>query len=232
MGQLLLIMSKAAIRKIECSVFFSISHLIKRCEVNEEQLMCVHPSLLAAGIKSKLMAYKKKLVQLPAIVAGYLNLQIHKPTDPTKLNEPKTTICALLKDCYSDKLHVMPPARNDLEQSSATLFKALFARSSLGGGSSNDDGVGSPCSDEVGQYLAMGIVVSHHSFIDVVQWWRGQKDVLPAHYQMAMYKQPGKSRIVSTIGTSEQAWRVGSLLQRDNLCHLTSSLTLCVYAHG
>jgi hypothetical protein len=46
-------------------------------------------------------------------VAGYLNLQIHKPTDPTKLNEPKTTIFALLKDCYSDKLHVMPPARND-----------------------------------------------------------------------------------------------------------------------
>ena len=76
-------------------VELSISHLIKHCEVNEEQLVCVHPSLLAAGIKSKLMAYEKKLVQLPAIVAGYLNLQIHKPTDPTKLNEPKTTIFAL-----------------------------------------------------------------------------------------------------------------------------------------
>jgi hypothetical protein len=40
-------------------VELSISHLIKHCEVNEEQLVCVHPSLLAAGIKSKLMAYEK-----------------------------------------------------------------------------------------------------------------------------------------------------------------------------
>jgi hypothetical protein len=55
-----------------------------------------------------------------------------------------------------------------LEQSNATLFEALFARSSLGGGSSNDDRVGIPCSDEVDHDLAMGIVVSHHSFIDVV----------------------------------------------------------------
>ncbi len=102
--------------------------------------MRIYLSLLAAGMTSNLMAYVKYyLVQLPAIVAGYLNPQIHKPTDPTKLNELKTTICALLKDCYSDKLHVMPSARNDLKQSSATRFEALFTSSSLGGGSSNDD---------------------------------------------------------------------------------------------
>ncbi len=67
---------------------------------------------MAAGMKSKLMAYEKKLIQLPAIVAEYLNPQIHKPTDPTNLIELKTTICALLKDRYSDKLHVMP-SRDD-----------------------------------------------------------------------------------------------------------------------
>ena len=33
--------------------------------------------------------------------------------------------CALLKDCYSDKLHVMPSTRNDLEQSNVTPFKAI-----------------------------------------------------------------------------------------------------------
>ncbi len=134
-------------------------------------------------------------------MAGYLNPQIHKPTDPTKLNELKTTIRALLKDCYSAKLHVMPSARNDLEQSNATLFEALLASSGLGGGSSNDDGDGIPCSDEVDQYLAMGIVVSHHSFIDVVQWWivRWTSSSLSNRNGL-----PGNSRNVNTIGMSEQ----------------------------
>jgi hypothetical protein len=52
-------------------------------------------------MKAKLEVYKKKLVQLPAIVAGYLNPQFHKSTDPTKLKEHKTTIRAVLKDRYS-----------------------------------------------------------------------------------------------------------------------------------
>ena len=73
-------------------VELSISHLIKHCEVKEEQLVRVHPSLSAAEMKAKLEAYEKKLVQLPVFVAEYLNLQIHKPTDPTKLKELKTTI--------------------------------------------------------------------------------------------------------------------------------------------
>ncbi len=38
-------------------------------------------------MKAKLEVYEKKLVQLQAIVAGYLNPQIHKPTDPTNLKE-------------------------------------------------------------------------------------------------------------------------------------------------
>jgi hypothetical protein len=136
-------------------------------------------------MKAKLEVYEKRMVQLPAIVAGYLNPRIPQPTDPTKLKELKTTICAVLQDCYSDKLHVAPP-HNVLEQSNATLFEALFS-SSEGRGTSNQavDGVDTPLCDEVDRYLAMGVTVSQ-SFIDVVQWWIGRKDVLWAHYQMAM----------------------------------------------
>ena len=81
-------------------------------------LLCVDPSLSAADMKAKLKAYEKKLVQLPAIVAGYLNPQIHKPTDPTKLKELKTTIRAV---------YVVPP-HNVLEQSNATRFLTLLCQ--------------------------------------------------------------------------------------------------------
>jgi hypothetical protein len=65
----------------------AISHLIKHCKVNKERLLRVDPSLSAADMKAKLEVYEKKLVRLPAIVARYLNPQIHMPTDQTKLKE-------------------------------------------------------------------------------------------------------------------------------------------------
>jgi hypothetical protein len=40
-------------------------------------------------------------------------------------------------------------------------------------------------SDEVDQYLSIGIVQSS-GFIDVLSWWSAQKESLPGHYQMAM----------------------------------------------
>jgi hypothetical protein len=165
----------------------------------------VDPSLSVADMKSKLETYEKKLVQLPAIVAGYLNPQIHKPTDPMKLKELKMTIRAVFKDRYSDKLHVIPP-RNVLEQSNATLFEALFASSSAGA-SNQVGGDDTPLCDEVDQYLAMGVAVSQ-SFIDVVQWWIGRKDVLPAHYQMAM-------DYLATPATSTPSERVNSMSGRE-----------------
>ncbi len=196
--------SLAADRKSSLDlVELSISHLIKHCEVNEEQLVRVDPSLSVADMKSKLEVYEKKLVQLPAIVAGYLNPQIHKPTDPTKLKELNTTIRAVLNDRYADKLHVVPP-RNVLEQSNATLFEALFASS---GTSNQVDGDNTPLCDEVDQYLAMGVAVSQ-SFIDVVQWWVGRKDVLPAHYHMAM-------DYLATPATSTPSERVNSMSGRE-----------------
>jgi hypothetical protein len=36
-------------------------------------------------MKEKLLAYEKRLVQEPAIVASFLNPQIPKPTDPNYL---------------------------------------------------------------------------------------------------------------------------------------------------
>ena len=119
-------------------------------------------------------------------MAGYLNPQIPKPTDPTKLNELKATIRAVLNDRYSDKFCAVPPHdSNALEQSNATLFEALFASRGDGGtrGTSNQvDGnnTSPPLSDEVDQYLSMGVAMSQ-SFIDVIQWWIGRKDLLPAH---------------------------------------------------
>jgi hypothetical protein len=80
---------------------------------------------------------------------------------------------------------VVPP-HNVLEQSNATLFEALFA-SSDGRGTSNQavDGDDTPLCDKVDRYLSMGVAVLP-SFIDFVQWWMGRKDVLPAHFQIAM----------------------------------------------
>jgi hypothetical protein len=86
-------------------VQFSIAHLIRHCKTNEEQLKAIDFSLSASNMKTKLELYEKKLVELPAIVAGagYLNTQIPKPSDQAKLKELKDIIRALLKEQYADK---------------------------------------------------------------------------------------------------------------------------------
>ncbi|KAI2492699.1 hypothetical protein MHU86_21847 [Fragilaria crotonensis] len=61
--------------------------------------------------------------------------------------------------------------------------------------------------DEVDQYLAMG--VASQSFIDVVQWWIGRKNVLlPAHYHKAM-------DYLATPATSTPSERVNSMSGRE-----------------
>ena len=177
--------SLAADRKSSLDlVQLSLSHLIKHCDVNEEKLKAIDTSLSASDMKRKLEIYEKKLVQLPAIVARYLNPQIPKPTDARKLKDLKDMIRLVLKDHYADKMSPLPNRPVPDSLSDTSLFEALFA-SSAGGdallSANNDD----PISDKVDRYLGMGIVMST-SFIDVIQWWMACKDVLPAHFQMAM----------------------------------------------
>ena len=63
--------SLAANRKSSLDlVQFSIAHLIRHCKTNEEQLKAIDTSLSASNMKTKLELHEKKLVQLPAIVAG------------------------------------------------------------------------------------------------------------------------------------------------------------------
>ena len=130
------------------------------------------------------------VVQLPAIVAGYLNPQIPKPSDQAKLNELKDIIRALLKEQYADKMESIEP-QPVLDSEDATLFKALlFAGTGCGAALLQDadgEGIPFPASDEVDRYLMMGVVHSQ-SFIDVIQWWKARKETLPAHCQMAMDK--------------------------------------------
>jgi hypothetical protein len=201
--------SLAADRKSSLDlVQLSIAHLIKHCKVKEEELARIHPSLSAADMKAKLEMHETKLVQLPALIAGYLNPQIPKATDPTQLKELKLIIRSVLQDRYSDKLQVIAP-RPVAEQSNATLFEVLFAGSDASAatnqvGNSED---AHHCDDEVDRYLAMGKVVSQ-SFIDIVQWWMGRKNVLPAHYQMAM-------DYLGTPATSTPSERVNSMAGRE-----------------
>jgi hypothetical protein len=97
-----------------------------------------------------------------------------------------------------------------LEQSNATLFEALLA-SSDGRGTSNQavNGHNTPLCGKVDRYLAMGVAVSQ-SFIDVVQWWIGRKDVLPAHGNGL----PGDSRNINTISSSELHVGVGVYISK------------------
>ena len=159
-------------------------------------------------MKSKLEMYQTKLVQHPAIVAGYLNPQIPKRTDPRKLNNLKLIIRSILNDRYADHLirNVAPPARDGSMEQEATLFEALFARSS--DCHVHEEGSSVLAHDEVDRYLDMGITVSHQSFINVVQWWIVRKDVLPGHYQMAM-------DYLATPATSTPSERVNSISGRE-----------------
>jgi hypothetical protein len=91
--------SLAADRKLSLDLIqLSLSHLIK----------AIDTSLSASDMKRKLEIYEKKLVELPAIVAGYLNPQIPKPTDARKLKDLKDTIRLVLKDRYADKMSPLP----------------------------------------------------------------------------------------------------------------------------
>jgi len=65
----------------------SVSLLLKHCNDNEQQLQEIDGKLMTVGMKAKLEKYKSKLVQEPAIIVAYLNLQIPKLTDPAKLND-------------------------------------------------------------------------------------------------------------------------------------------------
>jgi hypothetical protein len=166
----------------------------------------IHDSLSATEMKRKLELYEPKLLQLPAIVAGYLNPQIPKPSDPAKLSKLKETIRTLLNEKYSDKLEAVS---SHPVQSDTTLFEALFASVSNSTAADPDapGGVPLPASDEVERYLAMGVVQSK-SFIDVIQWWIARKDVLPAHFQMAM-------DYLGTPATSTPSERVNSMAGRE-----------------
>ena len=187
-------------------VQLSLTHLIHHCEVNEEELKKINDSLSAINMKTKLQFYETKLVQLPAIVAGYLNPQIPKVTDPMKLKQLKDTIRELLKEPrYAERMEVLPPS--PAMQSDTTLFRALFASNSGAGALLQGDENGERPCDEVDRYLAMGVVVSQ-GFIDVIQWWMARKDAMPAHYQLAM-------DYLGTPATSTPSERVNSMAGRE-----------------
>ena len=202
--------SLAADRKSSLDlVQLSVAHLIKHCETNEVQLQEIDGSISAMNMKAKLELYQTKLVQLPAIVAGYLNPQIPKPSDRAQLQQLKDRIRAVLREHYADKMKVYEPALDSVLESDTTLFEALFAGSSSAPAAlqENGDGVPLPVCDEVDRYLAMGIAHSQ-SFIDVIQWWQAQKEMLPAHYQMAM-------DFLGTPATSTPSERVNSMAGRE-----------------
>ena len=202
--------SLAADRKSSMDlVQLSISHLIKHCEVNDPVLKNIDASLSTETMRSKLIIYEEKLVQLPAIVCAYLNPQIPKPTDPVTLSIIKGHVRGVLNDRYADKMVALPPGRPVSGLQSDSLFEALFSASTGSGAvvEDNDNQALIHVNDEVDRYLTMGLVVSQ-SFIDIVQWWMARKDVLPAHYQMAM-------DYLGTPATSTPSERVNSMAGRE-----------------
>jgi hAT family C-terminal dimerisation region len=186
-------------------VELSIDLLIKHCEINEPVLKSIDASLSTEAMRTKLLFYREKLVQLPALVCGYLNPQIPKPTDPARLASLKTIIRAVLTEGYADKMQGPPPSPDvsDSQSGTPSLFQALFANA--GGGAVPQEQ--SVVNDEVEKYLTIGNVTSQ-SFLDVVQWWMARKDVLPAHYQMAM-------DYLGTPATSTPSERVNSMAGRE-----------------
>jgi hypothetical protein len=100
--------SLAANRKSSLDlVQLHIAHLIKYCETNEVQLQDIDGSTSVMKMKTNLEQYQTKLMQLPAIVAGYLNPQIPKPSDREKLQQLKDRICAVLRDYYASSQGVV-----------------------------------------------------------------------------------------------------------------------------
>ena len=163
-------------------VQLSIAHLTKHCDTNVEQLKVGDDSLSVINMKTRLVLYEEKIVQLPAIVAGYLNPQVPKPSDQGKLEGLKGIIRTLLKEQYADKMECAPTCT---AESDRTLFNCFFPDSRTALREDSEEGVSIHLRDEVDQYLALGIVHAN-TFIDAIQWWTSWKDMLPAHYQMAM----------------------------------------------
>jgi hAT family C-terminal dimerisation region len=171
----------------------SFTLLIKHCDDGEAAPNAVNPNLTAAGMKEKLLAYEKILVQEPAIVASFLNPQIPKPTDPNKLAQITGVVRAVLQRRYSCQMAAPTPANQEPVD---TLFSAMF-----------QPNVSTFLGDEVDDHLAYG-AVNASKFIDVLQWWSARKNALTALYTVAM-------EYLGTPATSTPSERVNNAVVRE-----------------
>jgi hAT family C-terminal dimerisation region len=169
-------------------VSMSFTLLIKHCDDGEAALNAVNPNLTAAGMKEKLLAYEKMLVQEPAIVASFLNPQTPKPTDPKKLAQITGVVCAVLQPLYSGQKAAQTRAN---QEPADTLFSAMFQPK-----------VSAFRGDEVDDYLAYG-TVNASKFNDVLQLWSARKNSLPTLYTVDMEH-------LGTPATSNPSERVSS----------------------
>jgi hypothetical protein len=115
-------------------------------------------------MKEKLLAYEKILMQEPAIVTSFLNLQIPKPTFPNKLAQITGVVRAVLHRRYSGPMAAPTPA---IQEPADTPFSAMF-----------QPNVSAFRGDEVDDYLAYGAMNSS-KFIDVLKRWSARI----AHYR-------------------------------------------------
>jgi len=114
----------------------SVSLLLKHYDDNELKLQEIDGKLTTIGMKAKLKKYKSKLVQEPAIIAAYLNPQIPKPTDPTKLKLVVDLVHNSLQRRYSAEVS----SRQSIEQEVAgnSLFVVMFQPQRGVGGNGNE----------------------------------------------------------------------------------------------
>jgi hypothetical protein len=133
-----------------------VSMFLKHCDESGQQLQEIDCKLTVVGMKVKLEKYKNRLlVQEPAIIATYLNPQIPKPTDPTKLKLVVDLICNSLQRRYLAEVSF----RQSIEEEAAdnSLFITMFQPQCGIGGNG----------DEVNQYLLIDVVQSSR-FIDIL----------------------------------------------------------------
>ena len=210
--------SLAADRKTSLDlVSASITHLIKHNNNGEIAFKGIAQDLTATGMKAKLKQFEKLLVQEPAIVAAYLNLQLPRPTDPAAMDQItpliRFLIFFLIQHQYLNIVAALTPHPNRVN----TLFTAMFEQV---------QNVGEEIGDEVKKYLSLGVVTSS-LFIDVMEWWMARKDVFPAHYQMA-------ANYLGTPAMSTPSKRVNGVAKREFMAvrqSLSSSVfiqTMCL----
>jgi hypothetical protein len=78
------------------------THLIRHSEANEEQLKEINNAFSSINMDNKLVI---DLVQLPVIVAGYLNVEIlEQAISPSKIAATIQDIRLLLKEQYGNKI--------------------------------------------------------------------------------------------------------------------------------